>query len=142
MDVFTTPALVTEHVPNDRDDLIIQIDSLKASYESMTANWNFQRDRADTLTRKIDAVRGHIHDLYSMNGEIDDEIKEIAAFLDIELTQRVEGTATIEVSFSFDAPLGFDVDSFDLSVYVESNSYEVDNFDWNEDSVDISCEEA
>jgi len=125
-----------------REELSIQINTLQREIERIEMNWRASARRSEDLNNKINNVRGHIMDLFSMNGELDEDIQEIAALLDIELTKRVEGTATIEVSFSFEAPLGFDVDSFELSVDVESNSYEVDNFDWNEDSVDISCEEA
>jgi len=125
-----------------REELSIQINTLQREVERLQMNFDAARRRNEDLNNKINNVRGHIMDLFSMNGELDEDIQEIAALLDIELTKRVEGTATIEINFSFEAPLGFDVDSFELSVDVESNSYEVDNFEWSEDSVDISCEEA
>jgi hypothetical protein len=80
-------------------------------------------------------------DLYSMNGEIDDDIKMIATLLDIELTKRITGTMTIEVEFTADVPLDFDNYDFDLSYDISCDSIEADNFEWNEVSADWDVED-
>jgi len=121
-------------VPNDRDDLLIQIESLKKSNERWQSDYVY-------LQRKIENVKGHIMDLYSMNGEIDEDMEEVARLLDIQLTKRIKGTMTIEVEFEADVPLGFDNDDFDLSYNIECDSYDAENFDWNEVSADWTVED-
>jgi prefoldin subunit 5 len=91
---------------------------------------------------QVSAVKDYITNLYSTHGHLDEEIKEIANLLEIVLTRRVEGSASIEVSFSFDAPIDFDIDDFELSIDVTEDSFEVQNFDWNEERIDIDCEEV
>jgi chromosome segregation ATPase len=91
---------------------------------------------------QVTNVRNHIFEIYAMNGEIDEDIKIIADLLEIVLTRRVEGTASIEVSFSFDAPIDFDIDDFELSIDVTEDSFEIENFEWNEERIDIDCEEV
>jgi len=101
---------------------------------------SYQRQLSE-IQMKVDAVKGFIADLYSMNGEIDDDIKEIAGYLDIELTKSVTGTATFEISFTAEVPLDFDTDDFELSFDVNCDSYEADNFEWSEENVDVDCED-
>lgn len=140
----TTTEIVTlldAPVPNDRDDLIIQIQTLTGKLEnSEMYRGSFQR-QLEEMKAKIGNVKGFIADLYSMNGELDDDIKEIAEMLDIELTKAITGTATIEISFTAQVPLDFDTDDFELSVDVSCDSYEADDFEWNEDDTNIECEE-
>lgn len=118
-----------------------EIIALKSNLDSMTSNWEFCRSELNSLRLKIDAVRGHILDLYSMNGEIDDDMQEVARLLDIELTKRITGTMTIEVEFTADVPLGFDNYDFDLSYDISCDSIEADNFEWNEVSADWDVED-
>ena len=128
-------------VPNDRDDLIIQIENLNTKLEDVVSYRNSYQRQLNELEMKIQAVKGFIADLYSMNGEIDDDIKEIAGYLDIELTKSITGTATFEISFTAEVPLDFDTDDFELSVDVNCDSYEADNFEWTEESIDINSED-
>jgi hypothetical protein len=80
-------------------------------------------------------------DMYSINGELDDDIHEIARMLDIELTKTLSGTMTIEVEFTAEVPLNYDKDDLDLSYSIDSHSHEVDNFDWTEVSADWTVNE-
>ena len=87
-------------------------------------------------------MRGHILDLYSINDEIDDDMEEVARLLDIELTKEISGTATFEISFTADVPLGFDADDFEISFDVNCDTDDAEGFDWNEDNCEINAEEA
>lgn len=147
MNAFDTPAdttIVRDAAADTASQIAAlqnEIISLKSNLDSMTRNWEFASNKMRELNQKIANVRGHIFDMYSMNGEIDDDIKMIADLLDIELTKRVSGTMTIEVEYSFDAPLNFDNDDLDLSYEINCESYGVDNFDWTEVSADWSSED-
>ena len=142
MDVQTQIMNLLDDVSPTPEQMIAQIDNLTRKLEIAENQRNaFQRQLLE-IQQQVRNVRGHIEDIYSMNGELDEDIKAIADLLEITLTRRVEGTATIEVSFSFDAPLGFDIDSFELSVDICEDSYEIENFDWHEDTIDINCEEV
>jgi transcription-repair coupling factor (superfamily II helicase) len=119
----------------ERDNLQSRLENAEMSRNS------FQRQLGE-IQMKVDAVRGYIADLYSMNGEIDDEIKEIAGYLDIELTKEISGTATFEISFTAQVPLDFDTDDFELSFDVSCDTYEAEDFEWNEDDTSISAEDV
>jgi chromosome segregation ATPase len=130
----STPATIKEM----QDKIDEMTNSLSISENQKAAFYRQMTEMRD----QISSVKRYITNLYSMYGEIDEDIKEIAELLEIELTRRVEGTATIDISFSFDAPLDFDIDDFELSVDVTEDSIEATNFDWNEDNVSIQCEEV
>jgi hypothetical protein len=142
MDVQTQIMNLLDDVSPTPEQMIAQIDNLTRKLEIAENQKSAYLRQLNEIKDQVRNVRGHIEDIYSMNGEIDDDIKAIADLLEITLTRRVEGTATIEVSFSFDAPLGFDIDTFELAVDISEDSYEIENFDWNEDTIDISCEEV
>lgn len=142
MDVQTQIMNLLDDVSPTPEQMIAQIDNLTRKLEIAENQKSAYLRQLNEIKEQVRNVRGHIEDIYSMNGEIDDDIKAIADLLEITLTRRVEGTATIEVSFSFDAPLGFDIDTFELAVDISEDSYEIENFDWNEDTIDISCEEV
>lgn len=142
MDAFTTPALVTEHVPNDRDDLIIQIENLKKENETNSRNSTFWYDKHQDLQRKINNAAGVIRDYISENGEVSDELSDIARMLDIPLTKEISGTATFEISFTARIPLDMDPDDFEISFDVNCESYEADDFEWNEEDTSVSAEEV
>lgn len=137
MDTFfptSTPAMLHETVQEAFDRQAVEIDNLKKSNDRWQSDYTY-------LQRKIENVKGYIIDQYSMEGRISDDLAEIAALLDINLTKRVRGTMTIEVEYDFDAPLGFDNDDLELSYTIDCDSHEVDNFDWNEVSADWSSED-
>jgi hypothetical protein len=124
-----------------RDELSIQINILQREVERLQSNWESSRSRAEELTTKISNVRGHIMDIYSMNGSIDEDVEQIATYLDIELTKRISGMATFEISFSADVPLGFDAGDFEISFDVDCDTYEAENFDWDTETHDVNADE-
>ena len=141
MDAFTmtTPA---DTVPNDRDDLIIQITNLREQVDRLQRNWEYANNSNAELRQKIDNVKGLIRDLYSENGEILDYVEEIASLLDIELTKEISGTATYTISFTANVPLDFDADDFEISFDVNCDTDDAEGFDWNEDNCEINFQEA
>jgi hypothetical protein len=145
MDAFTTTpvdAQVTEYVPNDRDDLIIQIENLRKENETNSRNSAFWYDKHQDLQRKINNAAGVIRDYISENGEVTDELGDIARMLDIPLTKEISGTATFEISFTARIPLDMDADDFEISFDVNCESYEADDFEWNEEDTSVSAEEV
>lgn len=118
-----------------------EIIALKSNLDTMTSNWEYCRNEMNDLRRKIENVRGHIMDIYSMSGSLDDDIKEIAGYLDISLTKRISGTATYEISFSAEVPLDFDADDLELSFSVECESYEAESFTWDEEDTNVNAED-
>ena len=149
MTAFDTPvdAIVTPYLAEEtKDEAIARLESkvitLESNLTSMTSNWEYQRNAATELRQKIANVKGYFFDLYSMNGNIEEEIKEIAELLDITLTKEIQGTATYEISWTASVPLDFDADDFEISFDVNCDTYEAEEFDWNEDNCEVSGEEV
>ena len=110
-----------------------EIDELKKRLENTDRLLNDYR-------YKVNNVEGYIRDIISMEGDLPEEMKEVARMLDIELVRHVEGTITIEVSYSLDLPLGIEIEDLDFSADVECDTYEAENFEWNEDMIDHTGE--
>jgi hypothetical protein len=124
-----------------REELSIQINILQREVERLQGNFERARARSSELELRISNVRGHIMDMYSINGELDEDASEIARMLDIELTKRISGTATFEISFSADVPLGFDTRNFEISFDVDCDTYEAENFSWETEAHDVNADE-
>ena len=141
MAIFAGSVDATVVPPNDRDDLIIQIDTLKA--ENLRLEQNMDSFRSQTLDyqRKIKNVEGVIRDYYSENGEVSEELTQIAELLEITITKRISGTATFEISWSASVPLDFDASDFEISFDVDCESYEADDFEWHEESTEVNGED-
>lgn len=143
MTAFDTPvdATVTPYVQT-YDELLSEVISLKSNLTSMTSNWEYASGKQRELVQKIANVKGHIFDMYSMNGEVDDDIKEIARLLDITLMKEIAGTATFEISWTAQVPLDFDADDFEITFDVNCETYEAEEFDWNEDNCEVNGEDV
>lgn len=118
-----------------------QITNLTAQVERLTADRSHWQNKYNELQQNIDNVRGYIMDDLSVNGEMDENLKEIADLLDITLTKTISGTATLEISWRAEVPLDFDGDDFQLSFDVDCDSYEADNFEWDSVDESIVCED-
>ena len=141
MDVQEQIMNLLDDVSPTPEQMLAQIQNLTTKLENTEmARNSFQRQLSE-ISMKVDAVKGYIADIYSSNGEIDDDIKQIAEYLDIELTKSITGTATFQISFTAEVPLDFDTDDFELSFDVNCDSYEADNFEWSEEDVDVDCED-
>lgn len=138
----STPAMADETLREAFDRQTDEIAILKqnlANTQNMREHW--ERKHSE-LQQKIANVKGHIFDMYSMNGHVDDDIKEIAELLDITLMKEIQGTATYEISWTASVPLDFDADNFEISFDVNCETYEAEDFDYNEDSCDVSGEDV
>lgn len=147
MDAFTmtTPvdATITTYTPEPTvSELSLQINTLQREVERLQGNFDRTLARSRELETKISNVRGHIFDMYSMNGSVDDDIKEIAGLLDITLMKEIQGTALCEISWTAQVPLDFDADDFEISFDVNCETYEAEDFDYNEDNTEVSGEDV
>ena len=131
---FSTPA---EERLRESNEII----SLRSNLGSMTKNWEFQRDRADALARRADNLaraignaEGYIRDLYSMNGEIDEDMKEVASLLGIELTKSISGRTIVVIDWTATVPLDYDDEP---EVHIEADISDEDFEDFEYDASDI-----
>lgn len=135
------------HVPNDPigedfANLHNEIDTLKAEILRLEQNKNYWYEQHKELNYKVDGVKGVISDYISENGEVTDELKEIARILDMTLTKEIAGTAIYEITFTARVPLDFDPSDLEVTFDVDCNSYEAEDFDWNEDNCEVNAEEV
>ena len=144
MEFFPTsaPAMAEETRQEIIDRQAAEITNLKDQVERATNMREHWERRHNELQQKIANVKGHIFDIYSMNGDIDDEIKEIAELLDITLLKEIQGTALCEISWTALVPLNFDADDMEISFSVDCQSYEAEDFDYNEDNCEVSGEDV
>jgi len=91
---------------------------------------------------KISNAEGVITDYISMNGELTDELKEIAEYLGMSLTKEITGTFSLEVSWTATVPMDFDADDLEISYSLECDSYDAEDFDYNEDNCTVSGEDV
>jgi hypothetical protein len=94
------------------------------------------------LDRKIGNAAGVIRDYLSENGELTDELSDIARYLDVELTKEITGTTCIEISWTATVALDFDADDIEISYSIECESPECEDFDYNEDNCTSSGEDV
>jgi hypothetical protein len=121
-----------------REELSLRINTLEREVERLNFNFTNANQRANDAEQKIENVRGLIQDYVSAGDRIEDQTKEICDLLDIELTKTISGTAIYEISWSATVPLDFDADSMEISFEVECESYEAEDFDWNEDNCEVN----
>ena len=141
MDVQEQIMNLLDDVSPTPEQMLAQIQNLTTRLENAEmARNSFQRQLSE-ISMKVDAVKGFIADIYSSNGEIDDDIKQIAEYLDIELTKSITGTATFQISFTAQVPLDFDADDLEISFSAECDSYEAEDFEWNEDDTTVEAED-
>lgn len=125
----------------ERSGFETEITNLTAQVDRMIADRTHWQNKHTELVVKIENVRGYIMDDLSVNGEMDENLKEIADLLDITLTKTISGTATLEISWRAEVPLDFDGDDFELSFDVDCQSYEADNFEWDTVDESVVCED-
>lgn len=132
--IINAPAISVE-------ELSTKIIGLEADADRLRSIVERQSNEINDYRLKFQAVEGHIADIYSEDGEIDDRVKEIAEYLGITLTKRISGDATFTISWSAQVPLDFDPDDFEISFDVDCDTYEAEDFEWNEENTDINAEE-
>lgn len=125
-----------------RGEMSIQINTLQREVERLQTNCDSFRRRAEELNIKIGNAAGVIRDYISENGDITDELRDIAEYLDISLTKEISGTATFEISFTARIPLDMDPSDFEISFDVNNETYQAEDFDWDEEDTSICAEEV
>ena len=142
-DVYASvDSMAEETLRESFDRQAVEIVNLKqqvATLDNLREHWQRQHNEAQ---QKIANVQGYFFDLYSENGEIEDEIKYIAELLGITLMKQIAGTATHEISWTAMVPLDFDAEDMEISFSVECDTYEADDFDYNEVDTEISREDV
>lgn len=134
--------LIDSPLEMNRDEALAEVANLRRMLEITQNEKSSYYRQLTEIEQQVRNVRGHIEDIYSMNGELDDDIKMIAELLDISLTKEITGTATFSISFTAKIPLGMDPDNFELSFDVDCDTYEAENFDWYEENTDVTAEEV
>lgn len=138
----TPAAIITPYEEPTREELSIQINTLQREVERLTNNLNRQTSYAADLALSISNAAGVIRDYISENGEVTDELKDIAEHLGVALTKEIAGTATIEISWTATVPMDFDADDLEISYTLECDTYDAEDFDYNEDNMDVSGEDV
>lgn len=121
-------------VCKQRDEYVTEIERMNDKYATALSDIN-------DLRIKISNAGGVVMDYYSECGELTDELKQIGELLGIPMTKQITGTATFEISWSAQVPLDFDPDDFEISFSAECESYEADDFDWQEENSEVSAED-
>lgn len=133
---------IIDHAPAlaepTRDELSLRINTLEREVERLISNFTNANQRANDFAQSIDEVRDYIIDAANGFNGLSDDLREIANLLNIELTKTISGTAIYEISWSATVPLDFDADSMEISFTVDCESYEAEDFDWNEDNCEVN----
>lgn len=138
----STPAMAVETMQEIIDRQSAEIINLKDQANRANEMREHWMGKFNELHQRIANVKGHLFDMYSMNGEIDDDVREIARLLDITLLKEIQGTATYEISWTAQVPLDFDADDFEISFDVNCDTYEAEDFDYNEVNTEVDAEDV
>lgn len=143
----SNPALNEEVIatitPNDRDDLLIQIDNLKAENIRLDNNVTFWRDKAQDLERKISNVKGHLEDIHSSEGELDENFMEVARLLNLDLMKEFNVSVTVTFTGTARVPLSMNEDDFyDEVSFSFDEGYSDVEWDMDEDDVSWDVQES
>lgn len=133
----------TESIGSVHNDMA----TLAAKNTELTSRNAYLENQADILRRsrdshvhKIANVKEYITEVYMETGYVEDELQHIAELLEISLTKRIAGTATINITWEAQAPLDFDPSDLDLIFSVDVRSSDIEDFEYGEDGIDIEPE--
>jgi len=133
----------TESIGSVHNDMA----TLAAKNAELTSRNAYLENQADILRRsrdshvhKIANVKEYISEVYMETGYVEDELQHIAELLEISLTKRIAGTATINITWEAQAPLDFDPSDLDLIFSVDVSSSDIEDFEYGEDGIDIEPE--
>ena len=113
------------------------VESKDALIQSLRNSNTYQRQQLNDL---IATVRSFIVEHVTNDDSASvDELKELATDCDIELTKEVTVSFTVQVEYTYTAPIDFDVEMIDESNFdVSINTYGVsDDLDETNESIDI-----
>jgi hypothetical protein len=113
------------------------IESRDASIEMLRKTNQIHRDKFNNLFATLkEFIVEHIANDDSASV---DELKELASECNIELTKEVTVSFTVQVEYTYMAPIDFDIESIDESNFdVSINTYDVsDDLTENNESIEI-----
>lgn len=142
-DIYPTPGLAEE----TKDEIIArqanEITTLKSNLESMTNNWEYQRNATNNVRAKIKAFEGYLRE-HVQNEEIDLDIaKGYADVFDIKLMKKYDVEMTVSFSGTVEVPLDMDEDDIQNQVsFLFDEGYSDCEWDVQEDGVNWEISEA
>lgn len=113
---------------------------LKSRIQSFENMRNMDRAAIARYVVKINTVKEYIVESYQDNGELSEDLSEIARILEIELTKPIAGEATFTISWRAEVPIDFDPNKIEISFSVDCQS-DVEDFDFDEIDTSIIAEE-
>ena len=151
MDAFTidTPVEIDDYPAYETlreqiGEMRSHILTLQSNYDSMSKNWEFQRDVATRFRNQVkqfeEALKENVAD-----ESIDMEIAQgYADIFDIVLTKKFDVSVTVTFSGTAEVPLGMDEDSITQNVSFSFDEGWSDGVEWDmvEDDVDWDIQEA
>jgi hypothetical protein len=143
MDTMPTPVMPLGTMQEAFDRQTNEMISLKSNLDSMTKNWEFQRDRAFRMSNQIEQFENALKD-HLEHGYIDHEIAiGYADMFDISLDREVAVNMTIVVTGTARIPFDTELDSinWDNEVEVDIRSYGQYDLDVYVDTIDADVEE-
>jgi len=117
--------------PNDRDDLVIQIDSLKSSLEVRDLTIGSLRKQLNEIKEQVDSVKEYIKSMYELGERVSEDITRIAEFLDISMTKTYDVDITISYRGTIEIPMDADIEEFEDHISFEFSAPFSD--EWNVD---------
>ena len=132
------------NTPNDRDDLIIQIDSLKSSMEIRDLTIGSLRKQLQEIEQRVESVKDYIKGMMELGEFVSEDMNNVADLLDITLTKIYDVTITVEYRGTIEIPMDEDIDNFENHISFEFSAPFSDewNVDIYENETDIKYEEA
>ena len=150
MNDLTTPvdATVTAYAEETKDEIIARLENhittLQSNYDSMSKNWEYQRDRASQMLGQIKEFEGYLKEHVSEESIDPDIAQTYADIFDITLTKKFDVSVTVTFSGTAEVPLGMDEDSIVENVSFSFDEGWSDGVEWDltEDNVEWDIQEA
>jgi hypothetical protein len=147
--------MTTENFPTEEMPVVVTADNTfvpKAEYdkalldlENARANSNAERNTAVLLNNRMINLKSEVKEFIvnGMGGVSNDDLRELAGNLGIDLTRRVSFTVTATFSCSADVEYGVDLDDlvqsgYELNATLDYNGDDLDNFDFDSHDVEVS----
>ena len=132
------------NTPNDRDDLIIQIDSLKSSMEIRDLTIGSLRKQLQEIEQRVESVKDYIKSMMELGEFVSEDMNNVADLLDITLTKIYDVTITVEYRGTIEIPMDEDIDNFENHISFEFSAPFSDewNVDIYQDDIEINYDEV
>jgi hypothetical protein len=119
------------NTPNDRDDLIIQIDSLKSSMEIRDLTIGSLRKQLQEIEQRVESVKDYIKSMMELGEFVSEDMNNVADLLDIILTKKYDVDINVIYRGTVEIPLDQDIDK--LSDHIEFEFSDKGEDDWDVD---------